>query len=204
MCIAAASLSTGSAHAALISGDDLIHGVGSITIDTVNNLEWLDLTLSTSFSFNDAQAEFTGGLFDGFRHATRADIELLFAEAGVSLTTSAPNYTPVAALLTLVGIIQTFPTSIQSLGLYDDTLDGLNAVSIGYTLFVALQSPPFSIADFRPDTYLPTVSNPSLGNWLVRAASPTTPVPAPAGIFIFGPAVLLLGAMRKRTQVRRA
>jgi hypothetical protein len=121
MCIAAASLTFGSAHAALMSGDDPVHGVGSITIDTVNNLEWLDLTLSLNVSFNGALAQFgAGGTFEGFRHATAAEILALSNEAGLSLGQSAANYLPAITLQALIGSLGNASPYLGTEGHYDD------------------------------------------------------------------------------------
>jgi hypothetical protein len=48
LAIAATGFSAGSAQAALISSNDGVFGVNSITQDTATGLEWLDVNLSTA------------------------------------------------------------------------------------------------------------------------------------------------------------
>ena len=56
--------------ATVISADHLVFGIGSLTRDTDQGLDFLDLTLSINRSFNDVATHFVaGGDFAGFRHA---------------------------------------------------------------------------------------------------------------------------------------
>jgi len=62
-------------QAAIIVGTADGFGVDSLTIDTSTGLEWLDWTESTEISFNEINTEFgAGGDFEGFRHATIAEL----------------------------------------------------------------------------------------------------------------------------------
>jgi hypothetical protein len=59
-------------------------------VDLVTGLEWLDLTLSAAMSYNQVSAEFgVGGLFEGFRYATKAEITTFWSNAGI---TPIPNF----------------------------------------------------------------------------------------------------------------
>lgn len=60
------------ASAIVISVDDIGgFGIGALTRDTDQGLDFLDLTLSQGRSFNDVSSEFgVGGDFEGFRYAT--------------------------------------------------------------------------------------------------------------------------------------
>ncbi len=82
--IVTAGLATGAAQATVISaGDDAVFGVGSLTIDAGQGLEFLDLTLSTNRSFNDVSTQFgVGGDFAGFRYASRAEVVSLANNSG--------------------------------------------------------------------------------------------------------------------------
>ena len=60
------------AHAEQIPSDSPF-GPDTITLDTETGLRWLDLTLSTPFTYDEMLVELgPGGTFDGYRLATRA------------------------------------------------------------------------------------------------------------------------------------
>ena len=43
-------------------------GMGTVTRDLATNLEWLDLDLTTAYSFNSVMAEFGSGRVSWIRH----------------------------------------------------------------------------------------------------------------------------------------
>lgn len=56
----------------------------NLTVDSDTGFEWLDLTISTGFTFDEVQAELgAGGLFEGFRFATAPEIATYWQNAGV-------------------------------------------------------------------------------------------------------------------------
>lgn len=192
------------AYAVLISGDDAVHGIGSITIDTVNNLEWLDVPLTQGLSFDDAAAlTLPGEIFEGFRHATFPEIITLFDAAGLTGSTDAERFIAAQTFLSLFGVTATPADALVMNALYDDSLDPTNTslLEIGVAFVAVDTSVSKGFDDFFEDSFLTTFSDVNIGNLLVRNAAA---VPAPAGIFFIAPAVLLLGAMRKRKQSRRA
>jgi len=66
------------ANAILVEAMYKNHGDGLITIDTETHLQWLDLTETTSMSYDYVGSQFgVGGLFQGFRYATEAEFESL-------------------------------------------------------------------------------------------------------------------------------
>ncbi len=77
VCTLVSCLVATNAHAILMEkvGDP------TITVDTMTNLEWLDLTQTTGLSFADALAS-PFVMSDGFAHATRAQVETLYTNAG--------------------------------------------------------------------------------------------------------------------------
>ena len=75
-------LNVGAAHAALVSGNDGVYGVGSLTLDSATGLEWLDLTQSTNLSINDVQGGAGSFLANGFHIATLSEVETLFTDGG--------------------------------------------------------------------------------------------------------------------------
>ncbi|MBF4988139.1 hypothetical protein [Methylophilus sp. 14] len=68
---------------------------GLISYDTVNNLEWLDLTYTNGRTVYEIQSNW-GGLLDlGFRYATLSDLTKLFNSLGLEIGknyTTAPYY----------------------------------------------------------------------------------------------------------------
>jgi hypothetical protein len=100
-------------NAALISASDLRFGQDSLTVDTTTGLEWLDLPLTTGYSYQTMNAALRpGGTFAGFRYATAQEVSVLYVSAGIPGTgwfpTSSPSLQPIVALIALVG-----PTSEQ-------------------------------------------------------------------------------------------
>jgi len=82
--------------AVLISVDDPIFGVDSITRDTVTGLDWLDVTASLGRSFHDVNNEFgPGGDFEGWRYAIESELVTLFlTSVGVPFLGSLMNTDP--------------------------------------------------------------------------------------------------------------
>jgi|GEM_PF-826960 len=82
--LGATLLSAAPASAALLERDLLSNGDSLLTFDENTGLEWLDLSATTDLSPDEVIAgsgEFTTAL--GFRYATFAEIESLFAAAGI-------------------------------------------------------------------------------------------------------------------------
>jgi hypothetical protein len=80
--LALLGLSISSSSAALTSADWLSVGDGKLTIDD-SGLQWLDLSETIGLSYNAVAAQLVaGGLFEGFRYATVAEVEGLWDSAG--------------------------------------------------------------------------------------------------------------------------
>ncbi|MGI9458073.1 MAG: hypothetical protein ACR2NU_16025 [Aeoliella sp.] len=89
--------------AASLSGGDLLGE--SLAIDSITNLEWLNLEATQGLSWNQAELS-TFVTNDGFRHATSDEVNTLFLNAGFLTTNNVNNplNDPAAALLlTLLG-----------------------------------------------------------------------------------------------------
>ncbi|MCP4465076.1 MAG: hypothetical protein GY819_19975 [Planctomycetaceae bacterium] len=83
--LALLGLSVSSAIAGLYEGNDSIFGIGSITIDTTNDLAWLDLTISRDkeYSYDDMRKKMaTGGDFEGWRYATEQEVRDFWTSGG--------------------------------------------------------------------------------------------------------------------------
>ena len=75
------------AYSAIISINDSVFGIDSVTRDTVSGLDWLDVTLSVNRSYGDVSSQFgVGGDFKGWRYATISDFDNLLS--GLSLDIS--------------------------------------------------------------------------------------------------------------------
>ena len=187
----------------------------NITLDTASGLEWLDVAVSSNFTFNTIQGQFApGGLFPAFRYAT--DLELtgndlngngnshihsLFESAGLGTgySFSVVGYGLVRSLMGLVGFSGNAAQYGYAYGTVLDNSQSPNQPIDGK--IEALISQGFNFGEagtgflgaFGPrpinttDVGLPVVR----GNWLVRPFS----VPEPSGIVLLGiGAVLVSGA----------
>ena len=96
--------------AVLLSQDDSVFGVDSITLDSATGLEWLDLTFTDGRSYIDVSSNFgPGGDFEGYRYATQSEVEALFINAGIPDVpgTSTGNFGPIANFLTFLDTTST-------------------------------------------------------------------------------------------------
>ena len=92
--VGAGILSSFSARADLIDQ-------GLTTRDTASGLEWLDLSQTSGYSFNEVVSNFgAGGLFAGYRFATTVETQGILAQIGLPIVayTQYPNGTLSAAL----------------------------------------------------------------------------------------------------------
>ncbi len=86
------SLVAAQAQATLIQEDDASFGANSITFDDATGLRWLDLTVTNLQSYNSVLAQqTTGGTYEGYRFATRAEVEQLFTGQGVQTVSGMPQ-----------------------------------------------------------------------------------------------------------------
>jgi len=77
------ALATFNINAAIVSVDWQAAGDNLITLDTLNGLEWLDLTATVNRSYNDISSKFgSGEEFEGWRYATRVEVSDFFDEFG--------------------------------------------------------------------------------------------------------------------------
>jgi hypothetical protein len=109
--LVAGLLVAGAAGATLVSQDSPF-GVGTLTFDTDTGLHWLDLTESADFSHSQIlQALGPGGIFEGYRLATRDEVAGLFTHAGFDLSAAAiqnfvpQNFDPAVTLGGFVGVL---------------------------------------------------------------------------------------------------
>lgn len=183
LCVAMLALSAACASADVMSGNSEF-GQGSVTIDTAQQLEFLDLTVTEGLSFNQVVGDQT---YDGWRHASFAEVRQMWLNAGLQDWTGTeysgsgilldPELSAqVTALIDLVGgtvVRATFgPTQyLAAVGITSDIAGG-GATRAGTELHTnPLTTNYGQIYFFDAD-----VPSDAAGHWLVRQ------VPAPGSI----------------------
>jgi hypothetical protein len=77
-----------------LSDADSMFGMGTVTRDSATNLEWLDLNLTTAYSFDSITAQFgPAGAFPGFAIATPAQVNTMISNSGILGAMGAPAQT---------------------------------------------------------------------------------------------------------------
>jgi PEP-CTERM motif len=191
-----------SARASLVSLDYLSSGDGLLTRDTVSALDWLDVTRTVNQTYDQVR---TGSYYtDGFRHATKAELQTLFLHAGTpddgySLSQTYPFET--RALARLVGLT-ILTTDRESASGFTGTDFFGNTVTtathpIG-TPFSALLgkinflNPGTGEAHFAGGHPFRNDAGPNYGSFLVR------PIPLPGTMILFGSGLIGFWTARAR------
>lgn len=205
MAAAAAGLTATSAHALLLE-QDLVSssGDGLVIRDTVNNLEWLDVTQTVGMSANAALAAYAGL---GFSLATEANIGQLFTAAGIPDWTPPSNgYGPTAANVPGVYLLLTLMNHTEAAfggnrwvhGYYDDFGDPSTVRVARFT--DQLVGPPSlnaPVAAANIDSnglWSVTGTHSAIGSFLVRSVQ----IPEPGILALFGPGLVGLGLARRK------
>ena len=113
---AALLIGMSNANATLISANDAVYGAGSLTQDTVTGLEWLDLTISQGFSYNNViNGVGNSFLANGFVVATLTQVEALLTAADWNGVDDSANNLGVtnhlATVTTLINLLGTIGTN---------------------------------------------------------------------------------------------
>jgi len=215
--IAAIGLSATPAAAILIDQ-------GATTLDTDQNLVWLDVTESAGRSYNNVVGQFgAGGDFAGYRHATLTEVTNLITNAGLIPYQSYNPASPAEAS-TFLQLIHLFgPTRVdndpgaisgeraQVVGLFDDLnptngFVGFGAISYDSQTFSTGQ-PSWGAIEVQADRHnVGPATNPGVnGHWLVRDPSSAVTIPEPTSIALLATGFIGIGiARRRRTQIKTA
>lgn len=166
--------------AALVSEDSRF-GAGTITRDTATGLGWLDVTLSTSISYDEILLELVpGGAFEEFRLATSAELLEFWVNAGINIEVgffsefTTENFLPIVDLQALVGV--TGQGSLGGGNFFDLTNGFIESVpdSRGFITAGSLGADPDPTLTARPSfgLTLPDTSGPLFGSFLVLVPEP--------------------------------
>ncbi len=163
---------------------------GLTTTDTLTNLEWLDLTETEPFSYNQIEIELqAGGLFDGYRRATMAELNTMFTNFG--LFTGPVNATHLN-FINLFGQTSDQNGNPESFGYAESGGDPMAYV---YGLdFILASGVPSYLVYTGELIHSKSINFDGFGSFLVVKT-----VPLPAGIWLFVSGILgLIGISRKR------
>ena len=178
-----------SVHAIIMSGNDGIFGAGSLTQDTDQMLEFLDVTESTGRSFIDVSGQFgMGGDFAGFRHATQTEVLTLVNNFGFSPgaqpdmeVTGDTGTDQLSGLVNLLGVTASGSDGEGSLAFAGTcTIIDCRIIQI-FNLFDPTQNDVVNALDESPKGAIIG----AFGHYLVRE-TPHTTVPIPDTLMLFG------------------
>ena len=169
-------ISSVGSSAALVEADDPRYGAKTLTIDTRTGLVWLDLPVSSGFSYlQAAEATQPGGLFEGFTHATVEKLFALYRGAGIAgpgwYPESSSSLQPILSLVSLVGATSSQDGRPEAFGISGI---GVNGWHWGVGLdFIYLDGVP-GYVEQTGICMGDTTRSAEWGNWLVQ------PIPEPS------------------------
>ena len=201
ICLLNASSIIKDANAELISIDSTF-GYDTITLDTGSDLMWLDVTLSTAYSYNGILPELeVGGVFDGYQMATGDEVMTLFSNAGIPVFGSSfveENYDPVLALMDYVGITGHYGNLGTGIP-FDYTVGHVYSQippSVGWvSVFVLSAYEPNQTGRASGGTVPNDNNNSNHGTWLISSSES---VPEPSTLLLLGSSLLILAFFRQK------
>ena len=198
--VVATLILSSNANAAMVSMDLNTLGDGLITHDTVTGLNWLDLSVTSGMSYNDAHTN-----NPGWRYASNLEVEGLFESmfdaysdnypdnSSRIIGTTSTQYAQLTNFINLFGsTAQNIGGYIASVALYVDE-DGMYR-AVGGTLDDA-SSQVFGIEHSIDFLQYAIYGHPEFGTLMVS----TSPVPVPPTVWLFGSGLLsLIGVARRK------
>jgi hypothetical protein len=200
------------ASAALVAVDLFAAGDGLVTRDTDSGLDWLDLPLTTSLSYDQIQAGAGNWLAAGWRYATEAEVCHLWVTHGEapSCNSNTPGILQpdaAQALMTLLGTTENVSAgggfvTVRVNGLYDDatapaTSVGLGRIEVSTVFGSGIFGRATSVA---PNAIASNAFLNTRGSFLVRATPPVIPALSPHAFAAL--AALLAFAARAQLRTR--
>jgi hypothetical protein len=197
-------ISVSSAQAALIKADWHSNGDNLIVRDTSTNLDWLMLTETNGMSYSHVITQLgVGGMFEGFRYASSAEVVSLFAnnfsidlsygsvhspnnivDPGIELAATTlgniANEWNAVYPFGVAGIVPEIHVSPFPMRQYIGAMDALNIY--GYNIY--WDAVEHGIQESHSQTYI--------GSYLVR------PVPIPGAVWLLGSGLVGLLGLRKK------
>lgn len=182
------------------SGDSLI------TVDSVTGLQWLDVTLTTNQTFDQVrQGEW---IANGFRYATKVELQTLFLNAGTpddGFDQATTHYFETKALIDLFGVTIIGEDRLSTYGYigtdYFDNNVTLQNHPISETFSAQLGKLDsfsyFGEAHFTGGHPFSNEASPNFGSFLVRIA----PVPEPETYSMMLVGLSLVGFIARRRKI---
>ena len=197
VCALALSVSTMPTYAAVISMDWKVSGDELISYDDTTGLRWLDLTETDNMSYLSVTAQLgTGGMFEGFRVATAAEVVALWSNYNVDLSAGNDEVVPGIDLSIISAAIQLgdtlSETSDNPTGVVGNVLETApyNAQINYMGAYVFNDVSYYEIIDAKYQHN--TTAHVQIGTYLVSA------VPVPAAAWLFGSGLLGLASVARR------
>lgn len=195
------------ANASIVSADWRTTNDNLITRDTVNGLDWLDLTITRNYSYNGIVSRmYSGGSLDGWRYATSSEVIKLWEQFGVDLTEGATfradgeDAGVIQASQYLGNTYCAYDCTSFPYGVFGITEDNYLNYLDGHNMLGAYYYSSGDITQYSPvgaSIQADATTIGYLGSYLVQ----TSAVPIPASAWLFGSGILsLIGFSRRNIE----